>query len=60
MGLIGAYWANRAYETYEAYKTYESHRPHGLMPDYRFFPVRVISGMSISSIEMPPCWKVSL
>ena len=28
--------------------------------DYLFFPVMVMSGMSISSIEMPPCWNVSL
>ena len=27
---------------------------------YRFFPLNVTSGMSISSMLMPPCWKVSL
>ena len=26
---------------------------------HRFFPVSVTMGMIISSIEMPPCWKVS-
>jgi len=27
---------------------------------YLFFPFMVMRGMIISSIEMPPCWKVSL
>ncbi len=26
----------------------------------RFFPVSVTTGMIISSIDMPPCWNVSL
>ena len=30
------------------------------IPSYLFLAVSVMSGMSISSIEMPPCWKVSL